>query len=33
MYDEGDGEYIEQAPSDDGLEDVEVIVNKEKQYQ
>ncbi|CAD8049444.1 unnamed protein product [Paramecium sonneborni] len=33
MYDEGDGEYIEQTPLDDGLEDVEVIVNKEKQYQ
>ncbi|CAD8133857.1 unnamed protein product [Paramecium octaurelia] len=33
MYDEADGDYVEQTPSDDGLEDVEVIVNKEKQYQ
>ena len=33
MYDEGEEEYVEQPPSDDGLEDVEVIVNKEKQYQ
>ncbi|CAD8134098.1 unnamed protein product [Paramecium pentaurelia] len=33
MYDEADGEYIEETPADDGLEDVEVIVNKEKQYQ
>ncbi|CAK70984.1 unnamed protein product (macronuclear) [Paramecium tetraurelia] len=33
MYEEADGDYVEQTPSDDGLEDVEVIVNKEKQYQ
>ncbi|CAD8046523.1 unnamed protein product [Paramecium primaurelia] len=33
MYDEADGEQFELTPSDDGLEDVEVIVNKEKQYQ
>ncbi|CAD8143205.1 unnamed protein product [Paramecium pentaurelia] len=33
MYDEADGEQFEITPSDDGLEDVEVIVNKEKQYQ
>lgn len=33
MYDEADEEYVEQTPSDNGLEDVEVIVDKEKQYQ
>ncbi|CAD8212329.1 unnamed protein product [Paramecium octaurelia] len=33
MFDEADGDYVEQTPSDDGLEDVEVIVNKERQYQ
>ncbi|CAK62115.1 unnamed protein product (macronuclear) [Paramecium tetraurelia] len=33
MFDEADGDYVEQTPQDDGLVDVEVIVNKERQYQ
>jgi hypothetical protein len=32
MYEEDDGDHAESTPSQDGLEDVEVIVSKEKLY-